>query len=317
MPPPEALTSGEHDPFFTDKSLDNRSHVVYGTNRLPIGLKEDRSYLTLFDKNLRLGVARVRIGGEEQSGETLHALSTSSEREEQIPLTLEKAEERALISTQEESPPLTPQAQAFFDSLNTALANSLDPDLTIYVHGANNNFYRASAQASQLRHFSGKNSVVMLYAWPSAESILRYAVDVNNAAKTVPVFARMLELLSRHTNARYIDILAYSAGAQVVSPALALLGKQNEGEDAGQLKERLRLGEIYFAAPDVNFKNFLEDMATYIDLPSHVTLAVNPDDSVLAFASHHHGISRAGRPDKTELTTEETQWVMDATRRLP
>ena len=62
---------------------------------------------------------------------------------------------------------LSPEAQAFFDLLNDAIDRSIVPDLTLYVHGANNNFYRASAQASQFRHFTGNNTVVMVYAWPS------------------------------------------------------------------------------------------------------------------------------------------------------
>jgi len=103
----------------------------------------------------------------------------------------------------------------------------------------------------------------------------------------------------------------------VLSPALALLRENHAGEDIEQLKQRLRLGEIYFAAPDVDFRVFLENLATYIDLPNHVTLALNPDDSVLKFAARHHKVSRAGRPDPDELSAEETQWVIDASRKLP
>ena len=209
------------------------------------------------------------------------------------------------------------RARYFFEKLNQALDRSLDKDLILYVHGANNTFYRSSAQAAQFHHFTGRNSVVLFYSWPSAASLLRYAVDVNNARRTVPVFARLLELLSRHSTARYIDILAYSAGAQVLSPALAELREKYGGEDIKQLKQRLRLGEIYFAAPDVDFKVFLENLATYIDLPSHVTLTVNPDDSVLKFAARHHKVSRAGRPDPDELSSEETRWVIEASKNMP
>jgi len=126
-----------------------------------------------------------------------------------------------------------------------------------------------------------------------------------------------LEILGRYSNARNIDILAYSAGAQVLSPALAELRQKYDDEDIDQLKKRLRLGEIYFAAPDVDFRVFLENLATYIDLPKHVTLALNPDDSVLKYAARHHKVSRAGRPDPNELSGEETQWVIDASRKMP
>jgi hypothetical protein len=156
----------------------------------------------------------------------------------------------------------------------------------------------------------------MLFSWPSAESLFRYAVDVNNARRTVAVFARLIELLTQHTDARYIDILAYSAGAQVLSPALALLRAQHSDQDEGALRERFRLGEIYFAAPDIDFAAFLNDLSTYDGMVQHVTLALNPNDSVLAFAERHHGVSRAGLPDPSELTEEETRLVQRAFREM-
>ena len=103
----------------------------------------------------------------------------------------------------------------------------------------------------------------------------------------------------------------------MLSPALNELREKYEDEDIGQLIKRLRLGEIYFAAPDIDFRIFLENLATYIDLPNHVTLALNPDDSVLKYAARHHRVSRAGRPDPNELSAEETQWVIDASRTMP
>jgi len=78
------------------------------------------------------------------------------------------------------------------------------------------------------------------------------------------------------------------------------------------LRERFRLGEIYFAAPDVDFGVFLDNLATYDGMAQHVTLALNPSDQVLAFAARHHGVSRAGRPDPDELTEEETHLVRAA-----
>jgi hypothetical protein len=131
------------------------------------------------------------------------------------------------------------------------------------------------------------------------------------------VFARLLELLAEYTDARRIDVLAYSAGCQVLSPALAALAEKYRDEPSARVRERLRLGEIYFAAPDVEFRGFLEDLAGYVGIPDHVTVAVNPDDTVLALAAMKHGVSRAGRPDRNELSEKETQWVIEASRTLP
>jgi len=319
MPTPAALETGKHDPFAANPDQDqtNRVVVAYATNRLGVGSEDEKKYITLFDKNLRLGAAQVRIGSEEKTWMDLYGLSTINKRKKDIALNLEVTEEIAELDSEAPIEELSPEVESFFEKLNEAIDRTLDKDLILYVHGANNTFYRSSAQAAQFHHFTGRNSVVMFYAWPSAASLLRYAVDVNNARRTVPVFARLLELLGRYSTARSIDILAYSAGAQVLSPALAKLREKYGDEDIEKLQQRLRLGEIYFAAPDVDFRVFLENLATYIDLPNHVTLALNPDDSVLKFAARHHKASRAGRPDPDELSAEETRWVIDASRKMP
>ena len=319
MPTPAALQTGEHDPFAVNPDQDqtNRVVVAYATNRMGVGSEDVRKYITLFDRNLRLGTAQVRIGSETETWLDIYGLSTINKRKGEIALELEDTKELAELDSDDPIEELSPEARLFFEELNQALDRTLDKDLILYVHGANNNFYRASAQAAQFHHFTGRNTVVLFYSWPSAESFLRYAVDVNNARRTVPVFSRLLELLGRYSRARYIDILAYSAGAQVVSPALALLRENHAGENIEELKQRLRLGEIYFAAPDVDFRAFLENLATYIDLPQNVTLTVNPDDTVLAIAAMHHNVSRAGSPDPDELSAEETRWVMDASKKLP
>ena len=319
MPTPTAFQTGEHDPFAVNPELEetNRVVIAYATNRIGSGTEDEKKYLTLFDKNLRLGTTQVRIGSEKETWMDIYGLSTINKRKGDIVLDLEVTKELGQVDSEKPLDELSPEARYFFEKLNQALDRSLDKDLILYVHGANNTFYRSSAQAAQFHHFTGRNTVVMFYAWPSAASLLRYAVDVNNARRSVPVFARLLELLGLHSTARNIDILAYSAGAQVLSPALAGLREKYGDKDIDHLKKRLRLGEIYFAAPDVDFRVFLENLAKYIDLPSHVTLALNPDDSVLKYAARHHRVSRAGRPDPNELSGEETQWVIEASRKMP
>ena len=313
MPTPELLRTGQRDPFAAnpEQALSPEVEVAYATNRSPAFDSGRWPYITLFDQELRLGFSTVRLGSETLSTDDLHASSTAAERESSVPLSLIDTQEYASLGATQDSS-LTKEARAYFDRINAALERSRDPDITIYLHGANNSFYRSSAQAAQYAHFTGRNSVVMLFSWPSAESFLRYAVDVNNARRTVPVFARLLELLAQHTNARYIDVLAYSAGAQVLSPALATLRAKHADKDENTLRKRFRLGEIYYAAPDVDFGPFLQNLATYDGMVQHVTLALNPNDSVLAFASRHHEVSRAGRPDPDELTEEETRLVQAA-----
>ena len=123
----KALQTGKYDPFALDpeRNRDNRLIVAYATNRLPAGAKKDRAYLTLFDQDLRLGAACVSIGGDEMSWEDLHQVSISAEREGDIPLRLERAEELARVDGAGDAP-LSPEAEAFFAGEDPVLEAALE-----------------------------------------------------------------------------------------------------------------------------------------------------------------------------------------------
>ncbi len=180
------------------------------------------------------------------------------------------------------------------------------------MHGANTGVGRAAGQAAQYRHFTGRNSVVLAYMWPSAGNFLRFGHDVKASAATAPAFAQMVRLLARHTRAEHINVIAYSSGASVASPGLALLGTPTEGYDP----HSVRLGEVYFPAPDADFRSFVNDVKVYQPYPRRITVTVNMNDTVLALSQMHQRASRVGRPDPDELTEEESRWVIDASNEL-
>lgn len=318
MPTPLVIGSGEADPFTTNPALEQTTTVpvLYATNRLPLSTSGVDTYTILPGDKLRLGVADLRIGKEDEAWDKLYLLSTTTATDRRPQLHLERLDEHTAIGPKNDPVDLPQEARQFFESVNMALAESEDKDLTVYVHGANSNVYRATAQAAQYRHFTGRNSVVLAFAWPSAESLFRYGIDVINARKTNPVFARLIEILARNTDARFINILAYSAGAQVASPGLASLGQSVSGESRKRLREQLRLGTIYFAAPDVDLKAFVEHLPHYADLARNVTVSININDFVLSLAEDHHGVSRVGRPNPDELRPEDTQWIVEASNRF-
>ena len=177
--------------------------------------------------------------------------------------------------------------------------------MLIYVHGANTTVERAAGQASQIRHFSGRHAVVVLFAWPTAENFLRYSRDVESAFGAAPHLVELIRLLAGHTEARNIDVFTYSAGATVGSHALALLA----GEDP---ELATRLGEVYHAAPDADLRDFVDDLAAYAGPARGVTAAVNLGDSALRLAAAVSRASRAGRPDLGELRPEAAAWLLEA-----
>ncbi|MFT5698727.1 MAG: hypothetical protein ACI8ZB_001582 [Desulforhopalus sp.] len=157
-----------------------------------------------------------------------------------------------------------------------------------------------------------KTSVVLTFSWPSAENLLKYKTDVLHAKKTVPAFARLLELLANHTNAKHINILAYSAGAQVVTSALAMFEDIYPDLSKEDSKNKLRIGEVYFAAPDTAFKPFAQRYMKFKDIVERTTVNINQNDSVLKFSAFENGMSRLGKPDLTEVTEEELNILIEA-----
>jgi len=317
MPTPVVFQTGDVDPFEQAgyEAQGTQVPVLFATNRGAV-IEWPELILTVFPgTTLRMGVADVRIGDGTLDWETLHRLSTSDDRDGRPIVQLARLEQMAKLAPGPGAQD-APDVRDFFALVDKAIAASPNSQLLVYVHGSNNTVPRAAAQAAQLRHFTGRRLVVLSLMWPSAGSLLRYLTDVYNAAASVEPFARLIELLAAHTRASSIDVLAYSAGAQVASPGLAMLGAGKAGESRDELRRRLRLGQVYFAAPDIDTRRFVDELGGYIDLAERVTVAANLNDSVLRLAALVHRASRAGRPDPTELDAGQSAFLIEASQRL-
>jgi esterase/lipase superfamily enzyme len=301
------MATGELNPFIINPNLEesNRVDVLFATNRTPIGDGDSSTYTIFPGNELRMGIAHFTIGDKEKDWSQIFKLSTSDENRDRPALHLENLQELAVIPLGEETAPIPKEMESLAAAVNDVLARSIDKDIMVYVHGANSSVYRAAAQAAQYRHFTGRNSMVLAFLWPSAESLLAYGTDVSHAQKSAPAFMRLITLLNNYTIAENINILAYSAGSQIVSPGLAILGREKKGES----RRQLRLGEVYFAGADIGIDTFVEHLQAYLDIPRSVTLTINLKDTVLAMAEWHHGVSRAGRPKPEDLRPEAAQWA--------
>lgn len=279
----------------------NRLDVLYATNRLPVGPRDSRVYTVAPDRTLHFGTARMRVGSE---GTTF---------DDMLDWTTRGGDERpfihlvGMVETASLDPEDDPAGAAdWFAEVNSALAATQDRDILVYVHGANTTVERAAGQAAQLLHFSAHHAVVVLFAWPTAENFLRYSRDIETAFGGAPHLAELVRLLAGHTDARNIDVFTYSAGGTVGSAGLALLAKDPD-------PAAVRLGEIYHAAPDANFRDFAADLALYGSVARRTTTAINMGDSALRLAQAVNRTgSRAGRPDLRELSPEEADTLLAA-----
>jgi hypothetical protein len=254
-------------------------------------------------------------------------MSRDDVRKEQVILSMENVEEVGVFQEHDSLDSLSPEMQQVFDDFNRYINKSPLKDVTVYVHGANNNFHRAASQAAQYRHFTGRLAIVILYSWPSAESIVRYGTDVRNIKQTVPAFVRFLRLLAKHSTARKINILAYSVGSTLTTDALTVLGKDTSNSDRQAYKDSLRIGSVYFAAPDADFDEWVKQYQSYQDIVDRVTVTVNQNDAVLHIAQEDHRSratqqwedetstkSRLGRPDLDDISQADMAWLIEQTK---
>jgi esterase/lipase superfamily enzyme len=244
----------------------------------------------------------MRIGDEGSTLDQLREWTTGLAGSDRPFIHLETMNEHATVPA---GAAPGPEATAWLAGIDAALAGSRSGDVLIYVHGANTTVERAAGQAAQLRHFSGRDAVVVLFAWPTAENFLRYSRDIRSAFASAPHLAALIALLADHTDAGQIDVFTYSAGATVGSEALALLARDDPAAAS-------RVGEVYHAAPDADFRGFVDDLGVYGGSTRRVTTAVNLGDSALRLARAVNRASRAGRPDLGELSPEASDWLLAA-----
>ncbi|HRO11039.1 alpha/beta hydrolase [Amaricoccus sp.] len=303
MPPPLLFQAGGERVFDIAPATEGSEiELFYATSRLPVGARENRIYSVAPDWRLHVGTAELRIGEEETTLEQIREWTTRNTGSDRPFVRLERMNEAATLSDPAE---IGPEAQAWLAEIDAALAASRSRDILVYVHGANTTVERAAGQAAMLKHFAGREAVVVLFAWPTAENFLRYARDIRNALGSAPQLADLVRLLAARTQAAKIDVFTISAGATVGSDGLALLARETpEVAD--------RLGEIYHAAPDADFRAFVDDLGAYAPYARRVTAAVNLGDSALRLAQVVNRASRAGRPDIRELSADTSARLLAA-----
>jgi len=314
MPAPVGIVSNSQFFRLSEKNIDeNLLYTLYATNRIPFDKANESTGYTIFPSDtLELGYLVHSVGEDGMSWQELYGESLSSEREKDLLITQQFVKPMAVYHKDADPAEASDRATGFFHKINEALDQSFIREITVYVHGANSNFYRATAQGAQLFHYTGHNALVLTFSWPSAENIFKYKVDVLHAKKTVPAFARLLEILALHTKAEHINIIAYSAGAQVVAPGLVYISEQYPELSTLEIKKRLRIGEVYFAAPDTAFKAFVERYLKFRNIVDRTSIILNGNDRILFFAEMQNGVSSLGRPNDSELDATEKKIILEA-----
>ena len=290
MPTPVIYQNSSIDPFahLTSAQKTIKTQVFYATNRAPKFSENRIGYGNTLDSIIHLGKATIRMGNPNSKWDDLYKSSLSDVQTKPIPLTLERTVELAVMPTKviRSNKSLTPELQGFVDSINSELAEAVDKEIIVYVHGTKVDFANSTILTAEIDYFAGRDFVALAFAWPSHQNILFYlsGIDVRRALNSSAALQSLLVLLSEHTTAEHINILAYSAGGKVASKALYEMRQTFSDLDSSELRGKFRLGSMVFAAADVSVDVFLERIPAISELANQVVVTVTDDDNALKAA---------------------------------
>ncbi|MGX4770239.1 alpha/beta hydrolase [Bradyrhizobium guangdongense] len=177
---------------------------------------------------------------------------------------------------------------AFVVSLKDSLAAADLHDVLIFVHGYNVTFEDAARRAGQLAvdlKFAGRT---LLYSWASAADTKKYTVDESTIDWSRDHFEAFLQLALCEVGAGKVHVIAHSMGNRAVINTLDRV--KSWQLPAGAAK----LGQIIFAAPDIDRDRFVQLVAKFKGCAARLTLYASSRDVALLASKFVHGYPRAG-----------------------
>jgi esterase/lipase superfamily enzyme len=306
MPAPEYVDGSTFNPFTNSAVLpeDGKPELLYATLRLPAGPTDnDRYYGSKRAQLVRLGQCHIEAS-ENTDWEQLRDIALLRSKGSKYTLRIgEVTEFGALAGTRlaiDEDPVAraadTEATARFATEINAQLARREVKDIFIYVHGYRVNFENPLLVAAELWHFTGYEGVFIPFAWPAREGRLAYFGDVESARYAARGFREFLVFLAKETDARRIHVIGYSAGTRMVLATMHDLALQGAFMAEGEIKSRLRLGNVILVGSDVDLGivgNYFQD--GMLRVADRFTFYESPQDAALGMARFVTGQPRAGQ----------------------
>jgi esterase/lipase superfamily enzyme len=287
--------------------------VYYATTRVREKNLQRIDYTNEEAGETSLGLSLIGFGTPQLSWSDLSEYSKVEERDDIVDLAIAGLVEVGHYTPSTATTPSSDDMGALawlINDMNASIKASRDSDLLIYVHGAKVNFYNANAFAAQLDHFMGRDMTSMAFSWPTRQNIVAYGGggDVRRAYRAAPALTSLLEELAEHSVARRIHIVCWSAGGRVTTAALKEL-YERYADSGVDLRERFRLGTVYYAAADVPAEEFFDALPALDAISTRVVVTVSSQDGALSMAKTFMGGGTRIGVRNQDLSEEEWEVV--------
>jgi esterase/lipase superfamily enzyme len=305
MPTPAVFKDERLDfaPALPAELRTTRLPVFYATTRAPVAADAPGHYGNAAGEGVTLGVADVRLGEPGWTWNDLTASDRTNTVEQARPGAVERVREFGKADAEG-----TPEEaeRRFLAAIDAQLAKARNHELVLYVHGYRVTFDEVAVLMGSFAHYLGHGAMVT-FQWPTGQYFWNYLTDCPRAERYIPDIERLIALLAR-SSAEKITVIAYSCGSPLLGAALARLRARHPEEGRAELARRYRLGNVIFAASDVDLKTFArEHVPPSLDLAEQLIVYASRNDRALGFSSLIAGASRLGKPDIADLSPEELE----------
>ena len=293
----------DFEPRVPDALRTTKLPVFYATTRAPAADGEPGHYQDARDDQLRLGVAQVVLGAPGWTWQELAASDRTDTTGKPRTGHVERVDEIGTVARGAERSKVE---RAFIERINARLEEVRNPQVVLYVHGYRITFDEVAVLMGSFAHYLGQGAMVT-FQWPTGTKFWNYLTDCPQAERDVPDIERMMALLAQ-TRAQFVNIIAYSCGSPLLAQALARLRGRYPDEGREALAKRYRIGNVIFAASDVDFKTFAREyVPPMMDLARQVIVYASRRDAALGFSTLLAGASRLGRPSIEDLTVTDLE----------
>lgn len=184
------------------------------------------------------------------------------------------------------------EREAFFAEIHDAMQDAREsgeqPHALLFLHGFNVSFEEAAIRAAQIGVDLKVPGATAFFSWPSRGSVRAYPVDEASIEASEPAITQFLVDFTAHCGADKVHVIAHSMGNRGLLRALQRIAAN------AQTRGKVKFGQVFLAAPDVDRDLFLDLARLYPEHAERTTLYASDGDRSVHLSAKLHAAPRAG-----------------------
>lgn len=184
------------------------------------------------------------------------------------------------------------ECDAFFAEINAAMQAAREggdqPHALFFLHGFNVSFEEAAIRAAQIGYDLKVPGATAFFSWPSRGAVAAYPADEATIEGSEKAITDFLVDFTANCGAEKVHVIAHSMGNRGLLRALQRIATNAETQG------KVKFGQIFLAAPDVDRDLFIDLAHLYPQHSERVTLYASDADKAVHLSAKLHDAPRAG-----------------------